>query len=53
MDWGVLENEGTLTSAHPSVQEPLLFRMEGSESTRSAEVGAEESAASCGVPAED
>jgi len=53
VDWGVLEDEGTLTSAHPSVQEPLLFRMEGSESARSAEVGAEEFTASCGVLAED
>ena len=53
VDWGVLEDEGTLTSAHPSVQEPLPFRVEGSESARSAEVGAEESAASRGVPAED
>ena len=53
MDWGVLEDEGTLTSAHPSVQEPLPFHAEGSESVRSAEVGAEESAASRGVPAED
>ena len=50
VDWGVLEDEGTLTSAPPSVQEPLLFRAEGSESARSAEVGAEESTASRGVP---
>ena len=64
MDWDVLEDEGTLTSAHPSMQGPLPFRVEGSESARSAEldrtsdpssgpVGAGESAASCGVPAED
>ena len=53
MDWGVLEDEGTLTSAHLSVQEPLSFCAEGSESTRSAEVGAKESAASRGVPTED
>ena len=53
VDWGVLEDEGTLTSAHPSMQEPLPFRAEGSESARSAEVGAEESASSRGVPAKD
>ena len=53
VDWGILEDEGTLTSAPPSMQEPLSSRVEGSESARSAEVGAEESAASCGVPAED
>ena len=53
VDWGVLEDKGTLTSAPPSVQEPPSSRAEGSESTRSAEVGAEESAASRGVPAED
>ena len=56
VDWGVLEDEGTLTSAHPSLQ--------GSESARSAEVdrptdpspgpvGAGESATPPGVPAED
>ena len=53
MDWGVLEDEGTLTSAPPSTQEPLSSRVEGSESTRLAAVGAKESAASCGVLAED
>ena len=53
MDWGVLEDEGMLTSAPPSVQEPISSRAEGSESARSAEVGAEESAASRGVPAKD
>ena len=53
MDWGVLEDEGTLTSAPPSVQEPLSSRAEGSESAWSAEVGAEESVASRGVPAVD
>ena len=53
VDWGILEDEGTLTSAPPSVQEPLSSRAEGSKSARSAEVGAEESAASRGVPAED
>ena len=53
MDWGILEDEGTLTSAPPSVQEPLSSRAEGSESARLAEVGAEESVASRGVPAED
>jgi len=53
VDWGILEDEGTLTSAPPSVQEPLSSRAEGSESARLAEVGAEESAASRGVPVED
>ena len=53
MDWGILEDKGTLTSAPPSAWEPLLSRAEGSESMRSAAVGAEESAASRGVPAED
>ena len=42
-----------LTSAPPSMQEPLSSRMEGSESARLVVVGAEESAASRGVPAED
>ena len=56
MDWGVLEDEGMLKSAHPSMQ--------GSESARSVEVdrptdpssgpmGAEEFATPPGVPAED
>ena len=27
VDWVVLEDEGTLTSAHPSMQEPLPFRV--------------------------
>ena len=53
VDWGVLEDEGTLTSPPPSMQEPLSSHVEGSESARSAEVGAEESTASRGVPAED
>ena len=53
VDWGVLEDEGMLTSAPPSVQEPLSSRAEGSESARLAEVGAKESVASCGVPVED
>ena len=53
MDWGVLEDEGMLTNAPLSVQEPPSSRAEGSESTRLAEVGAEESAASRGVPVED
>ena len=53
MDWGILEDEGMLTSAPPSVQEPPSSRTEGSESARSAEVGAEESVASRGVPIED
>ena len=53
MDWGVLEDEGMLTNAPPSVQEPSSFRAEGSESARLAKVGAEGSAASRGVPAED
>ena len=51
VDWGVLEDEDTLTSAHPPVQGPFLFHAEGSESVRSVEAG--ESAASHGVPAED
>ena len=51
MDWGVLEDEDTLTSAHPSVQGPFPFHMEGSESVRSVEAG--ESATWHGVPAED
>ena len=51
VDWGILEDEDTLTSAHPSVQGPFAFHTEGSESVRSVE--AEESAASHGVPAED
>ena len=42
MDWGILEDEGTLTSAPPSVQEPPSSHVEGSDSARSAEVGAEE-----------
>ena len=53
MDWGILEDEGTLTNAPPSMQEPPSSRTEGSESARLVEVGAEESAASRGVPAED
>ena len=53
MDWGVLEDEGMLTNAPPSVQEPPSFHAEGSESARLAEAGAEESAASRGVLAED
>ena len=51
MDWGVLEDEDTLTSAHPSVQGPFPFHTEGSESVRSVE--ARESAASHGMPAGD
>ena len=51
VDWGVLEDEDTLTSAHPSVQGPFPFHAEGSESVRSVE--ARESATSHGVPAED
>ena len=51
VDWGVLEDEDTLTSAHPSVQGPFPFHVEGSESVRSVEAG--ESAASHGVPTED
>ena len=51
MDWGVLEDEDRLTSAHPFVQGPFPFHAEGSESVRSVEAG--ESAASHGVPAED
>ena len=51
VDWGILEDEDTLTSAHPSMQGPFLFHMEGSESVRSVEAG--ESAALHGVSAED
>ena len=51
VDWGILEDEDTLTSARPSVQGPFPFHMEGSESVRSVEAG--ESAASHGVPTED
>ena len=51
VDWGVLEDEDTLTSAHPSMQGPFPFHMEGSESVRSVEAG--ESAASHSVLAED
>ena len=39
MDWGILEVEDTLTSAHPSMQGSFPFHVEGSESVRSAEVG--------------
>ena len=53
MDWGILEDEGTLTSAPPSMQEPPSSCAEGSESVRSVEVGAKESAASRRVLAED
>ena len=64
MDWGVLEGEDMLTSAHPSTQGPFPFHAEGSESVRSVEVGrtigpssgpvgAGESAAPSGVPLED
>ena len=51
VDWGVLEDEDTLISAHLSVQGPFPFHAEGSESVRSVE--AEESTASHGVPGED
>ena len=51
VDWGVLEDEDTLTSGHPSVQGPFQFHAEGSESVRLVEAG--ESAASHGVPTED
>ena len=51
VDWGVLEDEETLTSGHPPVQGPFAFHAEGSESMRSVEAG--ESASSHGVPAED
>ena len=51
VDWGVLEGEHTLTSTHPSMQGPFPFHAEGSELVRS--VGAGESAASHGMPAED
>jgi len=64
VDWDVLEDEDTLTSAHLSIQGPFPFHAEGSESVRSVEVGqtscpssgpagAGESTASHGVPAED
>ena len=48
MDWDILEDEGTLTDAHPSTQGPFAFHVEGSEL-----VGAGESAASHGVLGED
>jgi len=51
VDWGILEDEDTLTSARPSMQGPSPFHAEGSELVRSVE--ARESAASHGVPAED
>ena len=51
VDWGVLEDEDTLTSGHPSVQGPFPFHAEGSGSMRSVEAG--ESASSHGVLAED
>ena len=51
VDWGVLEDEDTLISGHPSVQGPFPFHAEGSGSMRSVEAG--ESAASHGMPAED
>ena len=51
VDWGVLEDEDTLTSGCPSVPGPFAFHAEGSELVRSAE--ADGSAASHGVPAED
>ena len=51
VDWGVLEDEDVLTSAHPSVQGPFPFHAEGSELVRS--VGAGESAASHGMLVED
>jgi len=64
VDWDVLEDEDMLTDAHRPMQGPFPFHAEGSESVRSAEVGqtsspstrptgAKESAASCGVLAED
>ena len=48
VDWGILEDEDTLTSARPSVQGPFPFHAEGSES-----VEAGESTALHGMPAED
>ena len=48
VDWGVLEDEDTLTSTHLSVQGPFPFHAEGSEL-----VEAGESAALHGMPAED
>ena len=51
VDWGVPEDEDTLTIAHPSVQGPFPFHTEGSESVRSVEAG--ESAASHVVPVKD
>ena len=53
VDWGILEDKGTLTNAPPSMQELPSSRAGGSESARLAEVGAEESAASHGVSVED
>jgi len=52
VDWGILEDEGMLTNAPLSVQEPPSFRAEGSESVRLVEVGAEESTASHEVSVE-
>jgi len=51
VDWGVLEDEETLTSGHPSMQGPFPFHAEGSESVRLVEAG--ESTTSHGVPAKD
>ena len=51
VDWGILEDEDTLMSGHPSVQGPFPFHAEGSGTMRSVEAG--ESAASHGVLAED
>ena len=48
MDWDILEDEGTLTDAHPSTQGPFAFHAEGSEL-----VEAGGSAASHGVLGED
>jgi len=48
VDWDILEDEGTLTDAHPSTQGPFAFHAEGSEL-----VGAEESAALHSVLGED
>ena len=48
VDWDILEDEGTLTDAHPSTQGPFAFHAEGSEL-----VEAGEFAASHGILGED
>jgi len=60
VDWGVLEDEDSLSGTQLSTQGPFPFHVGGSESMRLAElgpslgpVGAGGSAATLGVPAED